>query len=219
MTSLVERIASSISGKSRAKKWLQFLEWAKTTSETTILDIGVNTTEYSDNDNLLERLYSHPENITVVGLEDDWQTFKSRYPKIKTVTGDGTKLPFQDNAFNIAYSNAVIEHVGNQERQIAFLQEMSRVAKRGYLTTPNRLFPIEVHTRIPLLHLILPKQAFDWVATSLGKDWATGDYMHLLSAKELRALLLAAGLEHATLTRNRFCGFTMTFTLTWEKPL
>ena len=197
MTSIVEHLAGAISHKSRIKKWLQFLEWAKTTPETTLLDIGVNTTEYSANDNLLERLYAYPENITVVGLEDNWQTFETRYPKIKTVTADGTKLPFEDNAFDIAYSNAVIEHVGNREKQVAFLQEMSRVAKRGYLTTPNRLFPIEVHTRIPLLHLFLPKKAFDWVATAIGKGWAAGDYMHLLSEQELRTLLMAAQLEHA----------------------
>lgn len=217
MTSVVERIASTISKKSRTKKWLQFLEWAKTTSATTILDIGVNTTEYSENDNLLERLYSYPANITAIGLETNWSEFRTRYPEVKTQTADGTKLPFSDNNFDITYSNAVIEHVGNQAKQLAFLKEMYRVGKRGYCTTPNRFFPIEVHTRIPLLHIVLPKKAFDWIATAIGKGWATGDYMHLLSENELHSLLQEAGLTQYTLLKNRFFGFPMTFTVYWTK--
>lgn len=214
--SIIERIASHISGKSRAKKWLQFLAWAETSPTTTILDIGVNTHEYSDNDNLLERLYSYPERITALGLETDWTEFHARYPAVKTVTADGTKLPFSDQAFDIAYANAVIEHVGGHDRQLALLREMKRVARRGYCTTPNRSFPIEVHTRLPLLHLLLPKAAFDWVVTAIGKGWAAGDYMHLLTEADFRTLLTKAGIHHPTITRNRFCGFTMTLTAWWD---
>lgn len=217
MSSLVEGIAGKISQHSRTKKWLQFLDWAKTTPETTLLDIGVNTHEYSDNDNLLERLYSYPEQITAIGLETDWNEFHTRYPKVKTVTADGTQLPYPDKSFDITYSNAVIEHVGDRAKQLTFLREMHRVSKRGYCTTPNRLFPIEVHTRLPLLHLLLPKKGFDWVVTKIGKDWAAGDYMHLLSESELRSLLKEANITRYTLIRNWFCGFPMTFTIYWDE--
>lgn len=217
--SFVEHIASTISRKSRTKKWLQFLDWAKTTPETTIVDIGVNTTEYSDNDNFLERLYGYPEHITAVGLASDWQEFHARYPAVTTKTANGTNLPFADNTFDIAYANAVIEHVGDQTKQRQFLKEMLRVARRGYCTTPNRCFPIEVHTRIPLLHLVLPKAGFDWVLKSIGKDWAAGDYMHLLSESQLRSLLQEVGITNYTLLKNRLLGFPMTFTLYWEKEL
>lgn len=216
MPSIVERIAALVSRKSRARKWLQFLEWAQTTPETTIIDIGVNTEEYSENDNHLERLYAYPKNITAVGLEKDWDTFQAHYPEVTTRTADGTHLPFPDHSFDIAYSNAVIEHVGDRERQLAFIREMRRVGKRGFFTTPNRHFPIEVHTRLPLLHLFLPKAGFDWVATQIGKGWAAGNYMHLLSRGDLRTLLAEAGITDYTLVRNRFCGLTMTFTVSWE---
>jgi 2-polyprenyl-3-methyl-5-hydroxy-6-metoxy-1,4-benzoquinol methylase len=217
MSVIVERIASAISGKSRTTKWLQFLDWSKTTASTTIIDIGVNTHEYSENDNLLERLYSYPENITAVGLESDWTEFQTRYPKVKTQTADGTKLPFADESFDIAYSNAVIEHVGTREQQIAFLREMKRIARRGYLTTPNRLFPIEVHTRTPLLHILLSKRSFDWFLQKIGKGWATGTYMNLLSEEELRSLLQEAEITRYSLIKNRFCGIAMTFTVYWDQ--
>ena len=217
MASLVEKIASSISGKSRAKKWAQFLALMTPGPDDRLLDVGVNTTEYSESDNYLERHYAFPKNITAVGIETDFTEFKRRYPEVTTVTSDGTRLPFADDAFDIACSNAVIEHVGSRIDQLAFLRELDRVGKRGYLTTPTRLFPIEVHTRIPILHLFLSKKSFDWVAIKIGKGWAAGNYMHLLSKQDLRSLAAEANIGSYELIPNRFFGLTMTFTLIWHK--
>jgi hypothetical protein len=115
------------------------------------------------------------------------------------------------------YSNAVIEHVGNFDDQRRFLSELFRVSRRGYLTTPNRHFPIELHTRIPLLHLLLSKKNFDAFVTKIGKGWAAGDYMSLLSENDLRRLFQEVGISNYTLIKNRFCGLPMTFTLIWHK--
>jgi SAM-dependent methyltransferase len=219
MPSPFDRLAYSVSARSRAQKWAQFLALVRPGAEETIVDIGVNTTEYSETDNYLERVYPHPERITALGVGMDFALFRKRYPSVTTVAGDGTQLPFANDQFDIAYSNAVIEHVGNREQQLSFLREMYRVAGRGYLTTPNRTFPIEVHTRIPLLHLLLPKAGFDRVATFLGKGWAAGDYMRLLDEQELRALLTTAGITEYSLLKNRLFGFPMTFTVVWNKKL
>lgn len=213
---LVEKIAANISAKSREHKYEEFLTKCSPAPSQTILDIGVNTTEYSASDNYLEKHYPHKQNITAVGLEDG-STFTTRYPEITYLQTDGRTLPFTDNQFDIAYSNAVIEHVGEQEQQIAFLREAFRVAKKGFLTTPNRYFPIELHTRVPLLHLLLSKSLFDAFLRMIGKPWAAGDYMHLLSERALRSILSLAGIHEYELTRNRFLGLTMTFTVTWDK--
>lgn len=217
MSPLLELIAYAISKKSRERKFAQFLALIAPTPEETIADIGVNTEEYSATDNYLEKHYAHPGQITALG-EGDMSEFAKRYPAVHAVSGDGTTLPFADDAFDIAYSNAVIEHVGNRDRQLAFLREMARVAQRGYLTTPNRCFPIELHTRVPLLHLILSKRRFDAFLRLIGKGWATDDYMHLLSEKELRSLFAEAGITEYTLIKNRFFGFAMTFTVVWKQP-
>lgn len=211
-----ERLAYAISAKSREKKYTQFLTSLQPTKDTSILDVGVNTQEYSATDNFLEKQYPHPENITVVAM-GDLESFSRRYPHIRSVQADGRVLPFEDDSFDIAYSNAVIEHVGNNTEQLRFLCELLRVSRAGFLTTPNRLFPIEVHTRLPLLHLFLSRRRFDAFLTRIGKDWAAGDYMHLLSEKELRTLLQKAGITEYTLIKNRFFGFPMTFTIVWTK--
>lgn len=219
MVSLIEKIAYSISAKSRAKKFSQFLTLQAPKEDETIVDVGVNTTEYSTTDNYLEKFYPHPEKITAVGLgtDDDFIQFRKRYPQVTTVSGDGRSLPFADNNFSIAYSNAVIEHVGGFDDQKSFLRELFRVARRGYLTTPNRHFPFELHTRLPLLHLLLSKKNFDTVVTKIGKPWAAGTYMSLLSERELRTLFSEVGIMKYTLIKNRFFGFPMTFTIIWDK--
>ena len=61
-------------------------------------------------------------------------------------------MPFADGEFDIVFSNAVIEHVGGREQQRRFVEESLRVARRAFVTTPNRWFPVEVHTRLPLVH-------------------------------------------------------------------
>lgn len=214
---LIEQLAYKISGKSRSKKWQQFLDIIQPLPHEKIIDVGVNTTEYSASDNYLESHYTHPENITAVGLGTDFKNLQKAYPKVTFVSGDGRQLPFPDKAFDIVYSNAVIEHVGGYADQLAFMKELVRVGKRGYLTTPNRLFPVEVHTRIPLLHLILPKHLFDTVLRLIGKGWAAGNYMQLLSRKDIEKLLTEAHLK-GTIVANRFCGVPMTYTVIWGTP-
>ncbi len=219
MASAIEKIAYAISAKSRAKKFAQFLELVAPQKHESIIDVGVNTTEYSATDNYLEKFYPHPEKITAVGMGNDADIadFRVRYPLVTTVSGDGRALSFSDDTFDIAYSNAVIEHVGTCDDQHHFLAELYRISRRGYLTTPNRHFPIELHTRVPLLHLLLRKKNFDAVLTKIGKPWAAGDYMTLLSESDLRSLLTKVGISHYTLIKNRFWGFPMTFTIVWHK--
>ncbi len=93
--------------------------------------------------------------------------------------------PSPDGAFDVVHSNAVIEHVGGPERQQAFVREALRVGRRVFLTTPNRWFPVEVHTRLPLVHW-LPDSLAGRVYDLTGRSWAREN--HLLGPAELRAL-------------------------------
>ena len=60
------------------------------------------------------------------------------------VVADGCHLPFADDAFDMAFSNSVIEHVPDHE---AFSRELARVGRSYYVQTPNKWFPIEPHAR------------------------------------------------------------------------
>jgi hypothetical protein len=72
------------------------------------------------------------------------------------VAGDGRALPFRDGAFDVVFSNSVIEHVGDADSQRRFAREVARVGRAYWVQTPNRWFPVEQHLLTPLVHW-LPK--------------------------------------------------------------
>jgi hypothetical protein len=216
MTPWLHKLADGVSARNRARKHAYFLQTVKPAADDLILDVGANVIEYSEGDNYLEKHYPHPEKITVVCL-DDIEAIQARYPKITFVKGDGRGLPFPDRRFAIAYSNAVIEHVGDHAAQVQFLKELARVSQRGFITTPNRHFPVETHTRVPLLHLLLPKPWFDAVLRRIGAGWAAGDYMRLLTKRDLKRLLNEAGIQHYHIESNRLLGMTLTYTVSWTR--
>jgi hypothetical protein len=73
------------------------------------------------------------------------------------VVGDACDLPFPDGAFDVSFSNSVVEHLGTAENQRRFAHEVRRVARAYYVQTPNRWFPIEPHLMAPFIHY-LPRQ-------------------------------------------------------------
>jgi len=203
--------AIDISRNNREKKYALFLKELKPTENDRILDVGFANIEYSIVDNFLEKNYPYQNNITALGI-DEYDNFKKSFPNVNAVRYDGKIFPFEDNSFDIGWSNAVLEHVGREDAQIQFLKELKRTCKKLYFTTPNRYFPFELHTKFFLIHW-LPKLIFDKIISFTSARWATGDFMYLLSERKLRSLMKKAGITHYKIHRNRFGGFTMDFSV------
>ncbi len=199
--------------RSRLQKLGQITEVLGASPKDKLLEVGVANREYSEVDNFLIKHYPYPAKITALGL-GDISNFRKRYPHIRAYSYEGGVFPFRDREFDIVHSNAVIEHVGGPEAQRLFLKELARVAKKGMITTPNRYFPIETHTKVPFLHW-LRKDHFDFWLEKTGKRWATGGYMHLLGRGDLEDRAREAGLSDFRIIRNWLFGLTMTFTLVW----
>lgn len=208
--SLVYDISHAVSRYNRNRKWRLFQDAVHFDSTTRVLDVGFNDEEYfSDVENYLEKNYPYLENVTALGIQEP-KKFSERYPQVKTVVYDGVDFPFSDKSFDICWSNAVLEHVGDFDRQVHFVKEVARVSKSFFITTPNRLFPIEVHTKIPALHY-LPTSWRDRLYRLLGKEWATNGYMYLLSKRKLKKVLKEAGITSYRLVSNHIGPFAMDF--------
>jgi hypothetical protein len=137
--------------KARARIFEVFTREMRPTPMTKIVDIGVSEIE-NEGSNYLEKLYPWPDNITCCGLGSGDQ-IKATYPRINFKHIDpGRSLPFEDKEFDIAYSNAVIEHVGGARQRREFISEHIRLGRAVFIVLPNRWFPVEHHTSLPLLH-------------------------------------------------------------------
>jgi SAM-dependent methyltransferase len=183
------RPVDAVSLRSRTRKLRLLLDELRPTSETTVLDVGADALGFGEGDgcrtlNFLEEMYPWPQRITALGLHDG-EGFRRRYPSIRYVQGDACALPFEDGAFDVVFSNAVIEHVGGRERQRTLVLEALRVGRSVFITTPNRWFPVEVHTRLPLVHW-LPDPVSHPVYRALGREFATEN--DLLSRRQLASL-------------------------------
>jgi hypothetical protein len=143
------------------------------------------------------------------------------------VAGDGRLLPFRDKAFDVVFSNSVIEHLGGKSSQESFARELARVGRGYWIQTPNRWFPVEQHLLTPFVHW-LPK-AWQRVIVPWCNLWnalsrVTPDRrryyirhflndIRLLGPAEMRRLF-----PDARLTRERFCGITKSLIAVRRSP-
>jgi SAM-dependent methyltransferase len=179
---MLRRVASRVSMRSRERKLQLFLDLLQPGPETTVVDVGVTDAAFGagSTDNFFEALYPWPEQVTGVG-RTELDRFAAAFPQVRAVRADGRNLPFANAEFDLGFSNAVVEHVaGGRDGQRRFVHELCRVAQRVFVTTPNRRFPLEVHTLLPFVHW-LPKGPRERL---LPFD----DVLDPLSAKDLAAL-------------------------------
>jgi SAM-dependent methyltransferase len=170
-----------------------FLVFADAARSDTILDIGATSDRDYDHSNYFEAWYHHKQSITAVGL-DDASFLAQDYPGVRFLRADARELPFRDGTFDYAHSSAVLEHVGSRERQVQLLREAWRISRKGiFFTTPNRWFPVEFHTLLPLLHW-LPVRRYRAILAKLGNGFfASEDNLNLLSPRSLVGIATAAG--------------------------
>ena len=84
--------------------------------------------------------------ILLINLSEE----EPKYSNIRSRKGDATNLSeYDDQSFDIAFSNSVIEHLFTFENQKAMAREVQRVARAHWVQTPNYWFPMEPHFQIP----------------------------------------------------------------------
>ena len=192
----------------RRERMRQFRERFRLTAGTTILDVG----------GLPEMWESLPENVDVTVLNlfaIPWQN-RSGFPSITTVVGDGCALPYPNGAFDIVFSNSVIEHLGTAERQRMFASEVRRVGRALWVQTPAKSFPIESHLLTPFIHYLpvavrlkLLRRFTTWGLLTKPSPARVESFLaevRLLSAGEMQQLF-----PDCTLVRERVAGLSKSY--------
>jgi hypothetical protein len=137
---------------------------------------------------------------------------------VHAVVGDAADLGrWRDGEFDLAFSNSVIEHVGDRKRQRMMADEVARVARAYWVQTPNFFFPMEPHFLVPGWHW-LPEPARVAVLRRRQVGWAgrTPDPLAALdvirSAQLLTRAELAVMFPDAELIPERFGGLVKSWT-------
>jgi Methyltransferase domain len=206
-----------VAAHQRRKMFARFLADTDAGMDDTILDVGATSERTYEASNYLEAWYPHKDKVTALGL-DDASFLPALYPGMRFVQADALALPFADAAFDIVHAAAVIEHVGAFERQCGLLRECCRVTRRAvFVTTPNRWFPIEFHTVLPVVHW-LPKPLFRSLMRRTGRGFfAQEANLNLMTARELgRAAAGISGFS-ATVSAVRLGGWASNLLLTMRR--
>jgi hypothetical protein len=174
-----------------------------------ILDVGGDATFWTDG--------------AAAGWEDVQLTVLNLQPQpggvssIHKIQADARALPFlPDCSFDVAFSNSVIEHVGDWDDQKRMAVEIQRVGKHYFVQTPSRWFPLEPHFLFPAFQF-LPFSWRVWIASRYKAGW----YCHpgnleaakkevasirLLTKKECRRLFPGAEIR-----TERLLGFAKSY--------
>jgi hypothetical protein len=215
---------------SRRRRFERLLSSFRPGPGSSLLEVGVGNDEPLPVTNYVAGRYPWPSRLTALGL-GNMSGFRALHPGVRVVSYGGGAFPFVDGSFDIVHANAVIEHVGGVEQQDRFLRECLRVGRSGMVSTPNRFFPIESHTLLPLVHW-LGKERFDAAIAAvgpvrmerafarLGRRFPLDELrdLRLLGARDLRAMLRRLGADHARVVKNRVGGLPMTLSVVWRSP-
>jgi hypothetical protein len=188
----------------RKRRMRFFYDYFKIQAATTVLDIGGREFNWG--------LMPFAPRVTIFNLSMQG----THSGKFAWVIGDARKLPFPDRAFDVVYSNSVIEHLGTLDDQRRFAAECARVGRSYFVQTPNRNFPIEPHLLTPFVHW-LPNECqarllrnftlWGWI-TRPGAAARAGflNTTRMLSRSEFQSLF-----PDAELRTERFLGLTKCF--------
>jgi hypothetical protein len=138
----IPRIHQPIGRYYRRRRFRRFWDAFQLTPQSRVVDVGGYEYYWS----LFDRL----PRVTVVNLEPP----QARSQQFEWVIADARRLPFRDGAFDVAFSNSVIEHISGPGDRQAFAAEIERVGRRYYVQTPSRWFPIEPHLMTPFVHYL-----------------------------------------------------------------
>ncbi len=188
-------LRSRFSMNARRRMFDMFMQRLNPNANDNILDVGVTPDVTLVESNYFEAWYPHPERLLAVSIEDV-TPLTAVFPRVRFEQVKPGPLPYRDNEFDIAFCSAVLEHVGDRADQRRFLQEIARVSRRFFVTTPNRGFPVEFHTMLPLLHW-LPQPSHQRMLKALGHEFLSRtENLNLLSMNEMFQLTEGLGAVH-----------------------
>jgi hypothetical protein len=146
--------APSLSSRFRRRRFLWFRQTLRVDPRDRILDVGGSEGTWIGTG--LE------SQVTILNVR-----LGARVAPFAYLEADACDLDtIANGAYDVVYSNSVIEHVGDLARQGLFAKEVARVCQRYWVQTPYRHFPIEPHALFPFFQYLGPG-----LQRMVGRSW------------------------------------------------
>ena len=161
----------------------------KISSINDLLDIGTTEDVSAKSSNIFCKMLNIiPTHKSISNQKITNTRFKVR--KKKSITSSFSQKEINLLKSDLVISSATIEHVGSFKNQVKKVKNMINLSKRYFIiTTPNNHYPIEFHTKLPLIHWF-PKKIYRKILLFLNMDYfANEKNLNLLSKKELDNIL------------------------------
>jgi hypothetical protein len=189
---VMDRLKNDLAFQVRRRIFNRFMRECAPAPDSRVADFGVSGNREHPVHYFFESLYPYRDQLTVIGRaaeEEGW--FAEAFPGVRFLEADLQAIPLPTGYFDYGICNAVVEHAGPARQQAALVAEVCRVCRCVLFTTPNKWFPMELHTWLPMLHW-LPDHAYRAVLRRLGLDYvADVENLNLLDAASFLALFPA----------------------------
>ena len=201
----------------RKKIFKIFLEETNYSNKNSLLDIGT-TPSLKKEHNIILQQTSNNKNITCLS-NLNCNVLKKKFPNIKKfIISDGKKTNLKKNNYDIVHSSATIEHIGKKQNQILFVKECLRLGKKYiFISTPNRYYPIDFHTKIPIIHW-LPRKIHRNILRFFGLSfYSLEKNLNLLDKISLIKICKKLNIKKFKIIRYKFLFFTSNLILVIKK--
>tara|TARA_Y100001958_G_C21207673_1_gene533622 strand:- start:443 stop:1117 length:675 start_codon:yes stop_codon:yes gene_type:complete len=182
-----------------------------------ICDVGTTEDISNKSSNFLIKSFTNiktKNSITDQLIEDDF--FKNKVQA--SITSDLQSAQVDQLKSDICFSSATIEHVGCRNNQKKMVENMINLSKKYIIiTTPNKFYPIEFHTKLPLLHF-LPKIIYKSILKLTGYSYfAKIENLNPLSINDLSKILKMFSNIKFKIIKIKLFGFTSNLVAICEK--
>lgn len=203
----IEEIFDRILLSHRKKVFKKIVGLSELHNIESILDIGSTADEGAASNVFLS--FFRKQSVISVSDQEIGPQVRARFPNVVFLKGDALKLNFPSQNFDLVFSNATLEHVGNSENQKLFIKEAFRVSRRKTIIIfPNRWFPLETHTKLPLIHF-LPNRIHRWILKNIGfYDLSLEKNLNIPTCRQIKRYLKELDLSLYTIHKIKTLGFT-----------
>ena len=153
------------------------------------LDIGTTSDDKNASSNIIIKNLKNINKFKCIS--DQIVNSDFFYKKLKkSITEEFSDKELNEFSSDLVLSSATIEHVGSTLNQEKMILNIIKLTKKIFIiTTPNKFYPIELHTKIPVIHW-LPKSIYRRILKFLGLSfYADENNLNLLTINELKKML------------------------------